>query len=338
MTDENFFEEKYFFHLLNLNFHFPNKEIFDLFQKFKSFKKTFEFLKTKITKFQSEEELIKELKENNIEIITFNDQLYPKTLKNIPDPPLGIYCRGDIKLLDSFCLAIVGTRKATKQGKLLAYQFASSLAKIGISIVSGLAFGIDENAHKGAIDVGGRTIGVLGTGIKLALKEKNLASKVNLLISEFLPEAPGLKHHFPLRNRIIAAISKGTLVIEAPMDSGALITARLALEYGKDLFVVPGDIWNINYAGSNMLLKQGAILVTCPEDILQEYGIKIKEEKLNLTEEEKELLKIIKENKLEEINEIIKFSNLDIGRVLAIISSLELKGIIKNISGKIKIL
>jgi len=332
-------KEHYYFYLISINFNLPNKKVFSLFKELKSFELVFNKLKLEGNlKILKEDEVEKILSKESIGIVTINDRNYPKLLKQIPDPPLGMFFKGDINLADEFCFSIVGTRKATKQGRAIAKDFSYNLAKLGINIVSGFATGIDESAHLGAIEAGGKTIAILGYGIDLAFKRKNLAEKINLLLSEFPLSTPGFKENFPLRNRIIAGISKGVLVVEAPIQSGALITARLAAEYGRDVFVIPGDIWNINFAGSNNLIKNGAKLVTNINDILEDYNIKIQKTKINLSNEEENLIKFIENNGIYDINELMEKFNEDKNKILSLITNLEIKGVIKNIGGKIKIL
>jgi len=332
--------ENYYFYLISTNFRLPNKKIFSLFSKFKKFKDVWDLLKSesKNLKIIEKEEVEKLLEKEEIEIITLKDEKYPKSLKQIPDPPLGIYFKGDFNLLNEFCLGIVGTRKATKQGKAISKNFSYNLSKLGMVIVSGFAFGIDESAHEGAIEAGGKTIAVLGYGIDLAFKNKSLAKKINLFLSEFSPSTPGYKENFPLRNRIIAAICKGILVVEAPINSGALITARLAVEYGKEVFVVPGDIWNLNFIGSNRLIKEGAKITTDVNDILEEFNFKIEKLKIFLSPEEEKFLNFIEKTGIDDLNKILENFKDENQNVLSLITNLELKGVLKNIGGKIKIL
>lgn len=335
----NLTDEQYAYHLLALNFSLPNKEVLNLFKSTLSLKETWEKLRLKKQNLllPPKEKVEEELFENKINILTFNDPNFPFQFKQIPDHPLGFYFKGEIEILkEKIFLAIVGTRKATKEGKTIAYNFATELSKIGIVIISGLAMGVDESAHRGAIDSQGKTIAILGLGIKKMIEKNNLASKVNLLISEFEPNAEGLKFHFPLRNRLIAALASAVLVIEAPISSGALITANLALEYGKEVLVVPGSIFNINYAGSHNLLKQGARLVTSIEDILEVFNIKLDQRRVNISAEEKEILDLIKQG-YDDLN-LLLAKTKDNKKTLAIITLLEIKGVIKNVGGKIKII
>lgn len=332
-------KEQYYYHLLALNFYLPNQSIYDIFQRNFSLQEVWEKFKANKNNLQipSKEEVENELEKIGVGIITFNDENFPLALKHIPDFPLGFYFKGEIEILkNKMFLAIVGTRKATQEGKTIAYNFSSELSRLGVVIVSGLAMGIDESAHRGAIDNNGKTIGILGLGIQKVLEQNKLASKVNLLISEFHPQAQGLKFHFPLRNRLIAALAQAVLVIEAPVSSGALITANLALDYGKEVLVVPGSIFNINYVGSNNLLKQGARPVTNLEDILEVFNLKIKSTPLQLLPEELEILNLIKQG-YDDLNSLLSHTG-NSQRTLSILALLEIKGIVKNIGGKIKII
>lgn len=202
-----------------------------------------------------------------------SDETYPKLLKEIYDPPPKLWWRGDRRALDFPRVAIVGARKASNVGKRVAFDIAAGLAKAGITVVSGMAFGIDAAAHLGALDAGGFTIAVLGSGVDLPTPEGNryLAERIErqgLIVSEFSPGTGAYASHFPQRNRIISGLSVGVVVVEAGVRSGSLITARLALEQGRDVFAVPGEAGRVQTAGSNGLLKQGAIPVETAEDVI----------------------------------------------------------------------
>jgi len=207
---------------------------------------------------------------------------FPDALRHIPYPPFGIYIRGDAATtLPSMLttLAIVGTRRASADGKKIARSFARELAGAGFTIASGLAFGIDAAAHSGALDAGGTTVAVLAGGLDdiypnshRALAERILTSG-GTLVSEYPPGEPPLAYRFIERNRIMSGLSRGVLIVEAPESSGALATARYAVEQNREVFVVPGAITATRFAGSHALIRQGAELVTTPDDILDEYGI-----------------------------------------------------------------
>lgn len=214
----------------------------------------------------------------DIQEINIEDREYPTELKKIYDPPLKLYVLGNNKLLNKKAVAIVGSRKATEYGKMVALQFAKDLSKKGINIISGLALGIDTYAHLGTLQYinKGKTIAVLGSGLDKIYPSQNigLAKKIiksgGCIITEYPLGTKPEKLHFPQRNRIISGLAKGILVVEAGEKSGALITADFALEQGKEVFAIPGNIVNNNSIGTNNLIKQGAKLITNCEEIVEE--------------------------------------------------------------------
>ena len=215
---------------------------------------------------------IKYMKENNIKIININEREYPQALKKIYDPPISLYVKGNIEKLNNKNIGIVGCRECTTYGKKSAEYFAYNLSKQNINIVSGLAKGIDSYAHLGSLNTG-NTIAVLGNGLDIIYPKENLElaneiiKKGGTIISEYPCGTKPDKMKFPARNRIISGISSGIIVIEAKEKSGTLITVDFALEQGRDVFVVPGNINSINSVGTNDLIKQGARLVTTYEDV-----------------------------------------------------------------------
>jgi DNA processing protein len=213
-----------------------------------------------------------------MKLLLSDSKEYPALLREIPDPPKGIYVRG-ILSSDAFAIGIVGTRRATPGGKTTAREFARALARAGIIIVSGLAFGIDAAAHEGCLEGGGKTIAVLAGGLDKVYPESNtrLAEKIlaagGAIVSEYPPGTPPYASNFLERNRIVSGLSKGVLIVEAPENSGALVTARRAARQNRDVFVVPGSIGHGNFKGSHALIRQGAELVTDPEEIFAAYSI-----------------------------------------------------------------
>lgn len=203
---------------------------------------------------------------------------YPERLRNIDSPPKELYCLGNIALLEHKSIAIIGSRKYSQYGKRAAKDFASALAKQEICIVSGLAKGIDGFAHRACIEAGGETIAVLGGGLDKMYPKENetlfheIIAKGGLVVSEYPLGTPPKKQHFPARNRIISGLSDGVLVIEARKNSGTNITVDFALEQGKDVFALPGNIYANTSNGTNFLMKEGAIPVTCVEDVLNEIS------------------------------------------------------------------
>ena len=221
--------------------------------------------------------ILKECAAKNIQICTFRDGAYPSRLKNISDPPVVLYYKGRLPDMDGVpVIAAVGTRDCTAYGIHVAKRLGGQIAKCGGIVVSGMAAGIDAAAMGGALTAGGVTVGVLGCGVDVVypLKNKSLFADVErygCLLSEFAPGTPPMKWNFPKRNRIMSGLSNGVLVVEAPQRSGALITARQAAEQGRDVFVVPGNIDVSSCAGSNALLRDGAIAVSSGWDVVGEY-------------------------------------------------------------------
>jgi DNA processing protein len=208
-------------------------------------------------------------------VLTLDHAAWPALLLQTADPPLLLYAQGDLRKLSQAGVAIVGSRHPTPQGADNARNFAAALGAQGYTIVSGLAQGIDAAAHEGALDTPGGTIAVVGTGLDRVYpaRHQDLAQRIGatgLLLSEFAPGTPPLPEHFPLRNRIIAALTQGTLVVEATLRSGSLITARLANEAGREVFALPGSIHAAQSQGCHQLIRQGALLVASAQDILDE--------------------------------------------------------------------
>ncbi len=218
---------------------------------------------------------LKWCEKNAVSVITLADAVYPQLLKEISDAPLVLYLRGNAKLLLEPQIAIVGSRNPTPLGRELAEEFARSLTAAGLVITSGLALGIDAASHRGALVMTGKTIAVSGTGLQqiYPASHQKLGEEIiekGVLISEFPPHTPPIAKNFPQRNRIISGLSLGVLVIEAALRSGSLITARFAIEQGRDVFAIPGSIHNPLARGCHALLRQGAKLVETAEDVLEE--------------------------------------------------------------------
>lgn len=221
------------------------------------------------------------LAQNNNHLVTLADTEYPKTLLEISDPPPYLYAKGNLALLNQPSIAIVGSRNASVQGEKNAEAFAYDLCSYGLCIVSGLALGIDGAAHRGALKANGATIAVVGTGLDIVYpaKHRDLAHQIvehGLIISEFELGTPSKPQNFPKRNRIISGLSLGCLVVEANLQSGSQITARLAAEQGREIFAIPGSIHSPMSKGCHQLIKQGAKLVDCLQDIVEELKLSIK--------------------------------------------------------------
>lgn len=212
------------------------------------------------------------------QVLTLADTRYPRMLLEQPDPPVLLHATGRLDLLDRAAVAVVGSRNPTAQGRDNARAFARALGEAGVCVVSGLALGVDACAHEGALDTPGRTIAVVGTGLDRLYPRQNLAlgqriAQEGLVVSEYVLGTPAVAAHFPQRNRIIAALGLGTLVVEATLQSGSLITARMALEAGREVLAIPGSIHAPQSRGCHALIKQGAKLVESTDDILDELGI-----------------------------------------------------------------
>lgn len=220
------------------------------------------------------EQYVKYMKKYNIGIMTIKDKDYPKNLLHIYDAPAILYYKGDKELLHTNIIAMVGCRECSDYGKEVSIKFSYELAKCGITIISGMAKGIDSYSHIGCIKAGGKTIAVLGSGLDRIYPKENsllyneILSTEGLVLSEYIIGTKPNKLNFPARNRIISGLSKGVIVVEAKEKSGTLNTVDFALEQGKEVFVVPGNITSENSSGTNELIKQGAKCVTCVEDIL----------------------------------------------------------------------
>ncbi len=280
-----------------------------------------------------------------IERIKIDDELYPKLLRKISDPPKALYVRGEL-LKNEICFGIVGTRRCSDYGKEIAFSIARDLAQAGLTVVSGMARGIDSFSHQGALERKGRTVAVLGTG----LDEKSIYPQENLklakriltesgcLISEYPEGTPGMKSNFPERNRIISGMSLGVLVIEAKFGSGALITANWARKQKRKIFAVPGTVHSKNSQGPHSLIKKGAILVEKADDILKELNLpclrsglkQLKGESL----EENLILKVLREGSLS-IDKIIEKTKLTPQIVSANLSLMEINDKVKNLGANV---
>ncbi len=292
------------------------------------------------------EETWNKFTEGDIKMITRWDQEYPKLLLEIYAPPSVIYYRGKLNLTQKSCLAVVGSRKCSYYGKQIIEQIIKDLVNsYEIVIVSGLALGIDTFSHISALEQRTKTIAVLGSGVNKEniypaqnqLLSEKLIKEGNLLLSEFPPGTPALKHHFPQRNRIISGLSLGTLIVEAGERSGSLITARFSLEQNREVMSVPGNIFSQTSRGSNKLIKMGAKLITSASDIGEELDLTKKEkfainnnQSIKLSKEEEEIISHIN-SEPKNINQIIKESKMKSSVVSSNLSLMEIKGLIKNI-------
>ena len=282
------------------------------------------------------------LQKANIKAYCWLDDEYPGRLREVDDKPPVLYVRGNLLPDDEWALAIVGTRRATPYGRQAAEHFATDLSRHRITIVSGLARGIDAVAHRAALAAGGRTIAVLACGLDLVYPPEHakLAQEImqhGCLLSDYPPGTQPRSEYFPRRNRILSAISLGVLVVEGDVDSGALITARIALDQNREVFAVPGSIYSPTYRGANKLIRDGeAKLVAIAEDILEELNLTMATHQLELREvlpadpTEARLLKVISNQPIH-IDEVQRASGLPIATVSGALAMLELKGMVKQI-------
>ncbi|WP_425614485.1 DNA-processing protein DprA [Anatilimnocola sp. NA78] len=285
----------------------------------------------------------------NISVLLDSDAAYPARLREIPDPPGVLFMLGELLAIDEMAIAIVGTRHATTYGKEQAERLAAGLARAGYTIVSGLARGIDAAAHQGALAAGGRTIAVLGSGIRNLYPPEhgNLAEEVakrGAVISESPPRTPPLSGAFPQRNRLISGLSLGTIVVEAAERSGALITSKHAMEQGREVFAVPGRVDNRMARGCHQLIRDGAKLVQDVDDVLEELGplpqpskredgLEIRHPlELQLNPQEQAVLQAIGSEECL-IDEVIVQSGLPVPRVLSTLSVLEMRRLVRRLSG-----
>ena len=291
------------------------------------------------------DKVLEQVTQRNIKYLTFEDEKYPQMLKNIENPPMVLYYKGNLDDCNlEKTLAVVGSRKASYHAKEELNKIISQLSGTDICIVSGLAAGIDSQAHLSALDNNIKTIGVIASGLDFyyPTSNKHLYERIEngngAVISEYFPTFEPLKFRFPQRNRIVSGLSYGTLVAEASLKSGALITANLTLEQGRELMCMPGLISNPNTEGVYKLLKNGATLVTSAEDILNALNWEIKQTKVaqlelpQLTDSE---IKIFEALEIEEkgVDELLVLTKLSVEDLLTDLTTMELKGIIKQVSG-----
>jgi DNA processing protein len=299
---------------------------------------------------ESNEEIL-ELNKINAQAVSIEDAAYPLSLKNIHDPPPVLYFKGDLLPGDGLAIAIVGTRRASPYGLEIAGKIAWELAQRGLIVVSGLALGIDAAAHEGALRAGGRTIAVLGSGIdRIApLTNLELAARIErqgAVVSEFPLGQEPEKWTFPQRNRIISGLSLGVIVVEGHYDSGAMITAKQALEQGREVFAVPGNIELEQSKGPHWLIKQGAKLVECVEDVLEELNLQLPQitndqypmtnEGINyqeLNEEEKKIIEILSLGP-KHLDEIAFKADWPVQQAAACLTLLEIKKLVRQLPGK----
>jgi len=287
------------------------------------------------------------LNDPKVALLLYTDADYPGQLKNIYDPPPVLFLRGRADYLSDISVALVGSRRATPYGLSVTENLARSLADAGVVVVSGLARGIDAAAHRGTLDAGGKTIAVLGCGVDVVYPRENgrLMDSIvqnGLVISEFPPGTGPEAWHFPVRNRVISGLCKVVVVVEAADRSGALITAHVALEQGRDVMAVPGNITSKLSRGPNGLIKQGAAPVLDARDIIEELGLEVIEpstsrlttEGLKLDDNEKLLLKLLNYESVP-LELIVQRSGLGAGEVMSALMFMEVKGLVRQLPGRL---
>lgn len=280
----------------------------------------------------------------NHHIITWDDNNYPTMLREIPMPPPILYAKGDMSCLEQTGLAIVGSRKPSIHGEEYAWKFAYDLSGMGVTIISGLALGIDSQAHSGCLANNGSTIAVMATGIDkiYPARHRVLAEKIEkkgLIISEFPLKTPPQARHFPQRNRIISGLSSSTLVVEAAIKSGSLITARYALEQNRDVLAIPGSLKNPMSKGCHYLLQQGAKLITTVQDVIEELNLSTttsqeneKEPNFKLAKTQENLVKCLG-FEVADVDSVCQRSGLTLDIVMSELVKLEIMGLIKSVPG-----
>ena len=290
------------------------------------------------------------------QLLNWTEPEYPRTLLEIYDPPVLLYVRGDVQVLNCVSLSIVGTRRPTVYGTQMAERLGRDLAARGIVIISGMARGIDAVSHQGACSApGGRAIGILGTGIEgiYPKENKKLYEKVlerGALVTEFPVGSHPAPENFPVRNRIVAGMPLGVVIVEGAQYSGSLITARLAMEFGREVFGVPGNVTQPVSFAPNQLIKQGAKLVTCAEDVIEELPTPVRAALVqalqpdadqrnlllaaSLSEAEKKIYELLSAEETKHVDEIMDRSGLNSSEVLATLFEMEMKGIVRQIPGK----
>lgn len=287
--------------------------------------------------------VIEAMEQNGIRAIGYNSDEYPDHLRSLlADPPVVLYCRGDASLLadESRNMAVVGTRTITRYGKDVTTQFVRAFAYEGLCVVSGGARGVDSLAHRTALECGGKTIAVLGCGVDIAYppENKELLNEIaqnGLVVSEYPPGTPPNQFRFPERNRLIAAFSSVVLVTEAGLKSGSLITADLAIEQGKELYVVPGSVFSKQSEGCNSKIKEcQAAAVTVPEDILGAVARKDDNELgVQLSLEQSRIVEILSKEESMHFSELLESSGLSTGELSALLSEMEIYGMVNKLGG-----
>ncbi len=293
----------------------------------------------------SPEEHQKELEKRGLRLLSIEDEEYPAALRTIEDPPVFLFLRGDARILEQPCLAMVGTRAMSEYGKRVVGFLTPEIVAAGMVTVSGLAQGIDGEVARETLASGGKTVAIVGHGLGMIYPKaherlaEEIVAKGGLIISEFPLDVRPDTYTFPARNRMIAALSLGTVVLEATIDSGSLITADLALGYGRDVFAVSGSIFDPNYAGCHQLIAQGhAKLVRTAQDIFDDLGVvhhalaSVDEEGSSDDPDEQTILRVLTSIP-KTVDDLSEQTTMNVGTITSILTILELRGIVKNVGG-----
>lgn len=306
------------------------------------------------------EKELEEAAKADCQVVAYDSEDYPPRLKQIPDAPLLLYVRGDVKVLSQYGVAMVGTRRPSAYGSSVAHRLAHDLAQRQLVIVSGMARGVDSASHRGALEAKGKTVAVLGSGLDVIYPRENktLADEIarsGAVVSEFPLKTGPTPENFPIRNRIISGLSLGIVVVEAAEYSGSLITARLALEQNREVFAVPGNITSAQSFGPNHLIKQGAKLVDQWMDVVEEFPAEVRMALLPPTEasegeplgaqtpslfegslspEQKSVFEVLRADQTSFVDDIVSAAKIPHPRVLSALLSLEMNGLIRQLPGK----
>ncbi|MBI3895614.1 MAG: DNA-protecting protein DprA [Acidobacteria bacterium] len=309
------------------------------------------------TFFEGAIQEIEQARQQGIRFLTIREADYPPRLREIFDPPLVLYVRGEMALLRAHAVAIVGTRRATPYGRAMAERLAGDLASRGLAIVSGLARGVDSAAHRATLDAGGKTVAVLGSGADVIYPSENkkLFERIleqGAIVSEFPLGSFPAPQNFPIRNRIISGLSLGVVVVEAAQHSGALITARLAMEQNREVFAIPGSLTNRFSWGPHILIKQGAKLIQDWQDVVEELPTEVRQQLLvssdatkpheeaslfaeSLTEQERAIYNLLKVEEAMHVDEILDaLPQLSSSEILVSLLELEFKNLVRQLAGK----
>ena len=269
---------------------------------------------------------------------------YPARLRDIPDPPAQLYCTGNTDLLSERSIGVVGARKNTVYGKNVAIMIGRRLAESGLTVTSGLALGIDGYSHEGALEAGGKVIGVLGSGIDHMTPQRNRGLMMRgldnggLVVSEYPPEAEGFRSSFPARNRIISGLSEALVVVEAGLNSGSLITAKCASEQGRTVYAVPGNINSQTSIGCNLLIRDGAVPLIIIDDMIRDIGaLPKKTDSLNsdLDSDERMVFDVVRRLSGATMEEIISGTGFSPGLANSLVTVMEIKGVVESYAGRI---